>query len=318
MKPTWTSISREGLKLLSISLDTIGLYGRSADDLDLFCEIFQLKDDEPVVTKPITEMRIAVCKTPVWDDAIVEESMKKVWVEAQEALKAAGATLVELELPKDFEKVLPATYRTMHSEARTAFLGDYLKTPDLLRDEHKSRVENRQGTSRKQQCADYDLLGAMRPIFDNIAAEYDVSRTFMSQKFQLLIEASLFRLSWLQLCPGKLGLVRRKLVTVSKEFVALPYVSEVADDESVCSPTLRYVDRSAQPLNQRPRLRWRGERDLVDTWYIFAAYAMIFFTARYADRSNAYFWTIHRSKTMYGRQRGRKGFQGIEEWERYE
>lgn len=33
MKPTWGAINREGLKVLALSLDTLGLFARSAEDL---------------------------------------------------------------------------------------------------------------------------------------------------------------------------------------------------------------------------------------------------------------------------------------------
>ena len=50
MKPTWGAIDREGLKMLSLSLDTLGLFARSADDLDLLADVFALEDRAPLCT----------------------------------------------------------------------------------------------------------------------------------------------------------------------------------------------------------------------------------------------------------------------------
>ena len=44
LKPTWGLVSNEGCKRYSPTLDTLGWYGRSADDLELLLDIF---DAEP-------------------------------------------------------------------------------------------------------------------------------------------------------------------------------------------------------------------------------------------------------------------------------
>ncbi|WVR06706.1 hypothetical protein IAU60_003738 [Kwoniella sp. DSM 27419] len=178
MKPTWNAISREGLKMLAASLDTLGLYARSADDLELLCDGFRIFDDEMPVSKPINAMRIAICKSPIWKDAQnVSPSLKKVWQQAVDLLTKAGADVVELELPSDFDPAFNAARTVMWIEARSAFLNDYLNTPDLCNDEFKVHVENRKGLSRKDQLDAYNLLGDLRPKFDLVAGGYDAILT---------------------------------------------------------------------------------------------------------------------------------------------
>ncbi|OCF32487.1 hypothetical protein I317_06814 [Kwoniella heveanensis CBS 569] len=178
MKPTWNAISREGLKMLAASLDTLGLYGRSADDLDLLCDVFHIQDDEPPVNKPIHELTIAVCKSPIWKDASnVTSSLAQVWTQAIGLLEQAGVKVVELELPTEFDGVFDASRNIMWTEARSAFLNDYLNSPDKCHDDFKSHVENRRNLSRKDQLAAYDLIGRLKPIFDDIASEYDAILT---------------------------------------------------------------------------------------------------------------------------------------------
>src|SRR5204862_951382 len=42
VKPTWNLLSREGVRMSSITLDTVGWYGRSVDDLILVGSAYRL------------------------------------------------------------------------------------------------------------------------------------------------------------------------------------------------------------------------------------------------------------------------------------
>lgn len=176
MKPTWNAISREGLKMLAASLDTLGLYGRSAEDLELLCQAFRLEDDEAPVIKPISSMKIGICKSPAWMAETVTPSLEKVWTQAQESLTAAGAELVEVDLSPEFDGLFHVARTVMWCEARSAFLNDYLNTPDLCHDDFKEHATNGKKLTRKEQLKAYDKLGRLKPIWDEIAEGYDVSR----------------------------------------------------------------------------------------------------------------------------------------------
>ncbi len=67
MKPTWGAINREGLKMLALSLDTLGLFARSAEDLDLLADVFALEDRAPGAPFALRGARIAACRSPAWD-----------------------------------------------------------------------------------------------------------------------------------------------------------------------------------------------------------------------------------------------------------
>jgi Asp-tRNA(Asn)/Glu-tRNA(Gln) amidotransferase A subunit family amidase len=175
MKPTWNAISREGLKMLAASLDTLGLYGRSADDLELLCQAFHLQDDTPPEVKPISEMRIGLCKSPAWMPETVTPSLEKVWKQAQDLLKQAGAELEVVDLSPEFDGLFDVSRTVMWCEARSAFLSDYLHTPDLCHDDFKEHATNGKGLTRSEQLAAYDRLGRLKPVWDGIADKYDVS-----------------------------------------------------------------------------------------------------------------------------------------------
>src|ERR1700723_1764930 len=49
MKPSWNRVSREGVRMASPTLDTIGWYGRGVEDLALVAEVFRIgRDPVPV------------------------------------------------------------------------------------------------------------------------------------------------------------------------------------------------------------------------------------------------------------------------------
>jgi hypothetical protein len=81
-----------------------------------------------------------------------------------------------LELPPDFDGAFDAARTIMWTEARSAFLNETLKAPDICHEDFKTHVENRKNLSRQDQLAAYDLLNRLKPSFDEIASEYDVSR----------------------------------------------------------------------------------------------------------------------------------------------
>ncbi len=60
LKPTWSAVSAEGVKLGAISLDTVGWYGRCVADLALLADVFDLHDDVPPSPRKAADLRIAV------------------------------------------------------------------------------------------------------------------------------------------------------------------------------------------------------------------------------------------------------------------
>ena len=67
MKPTWSLASREGLRMASISLDTVGWFGRSAEDLTLVAQAFRLPALAAQPVMAVKGLRVGLCRSPVWD-----------------------------------------------------------------------------------------------------------------------------------------------------------------------------------------------------------------------------------------------------------
>jgi Asp-tRNA(Asn)/Glu-tRNA(Gln) amidotransferase A subunit family amidase len=174
---SWGAISREGLKIYSVTLDTLGLYARSVADLQLLCKVFQLADDvpPPSVPKPLSESTFAYIKTDQWDarDGPSPELLS-AWDKSKALLVAAGAKVVDVDLPAEFDRIQGhRNIHIMNGEGRVNFLAEYMIGKDKMHESLVGHVENTKNITRRQQLDAYDTVAALRPVFDKIASQYD-------------------------------------------------------------------------------------------------------------------------------------------------
>ncbi|KAK4689041.1 amidase, partial [Tremellales sp. Uapishka_1] len=172
LKPTWNAISREGLKMYSITCDTVGLYSRSADDLSLLCDVFRLKDDTPPSPEKLDlkGAKFGFVKTHVWEKA--KPSVVAAWEKAKQLLESSGAAVEEVDLPSDFDNMTTWHRNILHMEGQSSFLGDYIKSSELLDPWVTKHVVNDSNTTRREMLDSYDNIARLRPVMDSIASKY--------------------------------------------------------------------------------------------------------------------------------------------------
>lgn len=156
----------------SITCDTVGLYARSVEDLDLLCESFRLHDDDANDRKPldITSAKFGFVKTSVWPKA--DPAVVAAWDKAKELLVAAGAQCEEVDLPDDFANIAGWHRNILHMEGGSSFLNDWLKSPEQLDPWVTKHVANDTKTTRKELLESYDNIARLRPVIDQIAGKY--------------------------------------------------------------------------------------------------------------------------------------------------
>lgn len=174
IKPTWGLVNHEGAKVFAPTLDTIGWFARSAEDLLLVHEVF---DTSPGNTGPfnIGGARIAVCNSPVWDQA--GEATRQAMAACIKQLRAAGASIEELDLPSPFEKLPDMQMLVMLHEGGTSFLADYRTNASLLHPRIREQVENAKGYTHAQLLQAYDTAAQCRAVFDKLTVGYDAVLT---------------------------------------------------------------------------------------------------------------------------------------------
>ena len=171
MKPTFGSVSREGAKFYSVSLDTIGWYGRSVADLSLLAENTRAIRNSPNLTVKKETKSFAICELP--KSNLASSNANKALEEAASLLSKSGHKVKKLSLPKKFENLYQTQLTIMKGEGRTAFLAEYLENYDLLAKDFKNRVEDADNISFEKLRNAYDYAAECRKEFDNIASDFD-------------------------------------------------------------------------------------------------------------------------------------------------
>ncbi len=117
-KPTFGMINRHGMKLMSESLDTVGVMARSVADCALFAGAVAGRDLGDPDARPERAPRIGICRSPAWDLALPETQALLPRVAA--ALGRAGASVVERELSPGVAAVAEAHPIVMNNESGRA------------------------------------------------------------------------------------------------------------------------------------------------------------------------------------------------------
>jgi Asp-tRNA(Asn)/Glu-tRNA(Gln) amidotransferase A subunit family amidase len=167
IKPTHGVVSREGAKNTSHTLDTIGWYGRSVEDLALVARAYRLFGSDSPEQVSVKGLTVGLCQSPVWDHA--DGHGRATLKEAGRRLEAAGAIVTVLVLPESFNGMAAAQNTIMYGEARGAFLPEYLGPEcHLLARHFLDVVENSQAITPERIRAAYDLAAKCRMEFDSL------------------------------------------------------------------------------------------------------------------------------------------------------
>ena len=132
-KPTFNTIARAGVKPGADSLDTIGVYGRSVEDVAFFAAALTNRWElEAKIDRP---PRIGLCRTYEWDR--VQPEMRQAFDDARRKLGAP-------------EFVLPSRFKGLR-ESHTAIL--WYEIARSLADEF-ARFPEQMDPALRQRCAD--------------------------------------------------------------------------------------------------------------------------------------------------------------------
>lgn len=162
---------------MSITLDTLGVFARSIEDLQLMAKVFHVIDDipPPLTPKPLSQCKFAYVKTEQWTLGTgASPELQSAWETSKNLLQNAGATVEEVDLPAAFNRI--GGYRHLHimnGEGRVNFLPEYMLDSTKLDPNIKGHVENSGKITRKMLLHALDSLAALRPLIDSIASDYD-------------------------------------------------------------------------------------------------------------------------------------------------
>jgi Asp-tRNA(Asn)/Glu-tRNA(Gln) amidotransferase A subunit family amidase len=135
-KPSFGSINRAGLKFVSESLDTIGVFAQSAQELG---PLLHVLTGRPLSDDASGKPRIGLCRTPRWRDANSETQANLE--RAAQLLSKAGAKLSEFELPTGSQALFDRHSSVMGYESARALGWEYNTCPDQISASLRARLE---------------------------------------------------------------------------------------------------------------------------------------------------------------------------------
>src|SRR5690349_5143046 len=144
-KPSFGSINRGGMKFDAESLDTIGVFGRSVEDVALALEPLTGRAS-PKFQSVGNGPRIGLCRTPRWNDA--DAATQANLEAAARALSKAGARVHDFELPPGSDTLFDRHKVIMGYENARALAWEYFNHPDKISADLKPRLDEGWQVSR--------------------------------------------------------------------------------------------------------------------------------------------------------------------------
>ena len=171
-KPSFGLIDTAGVKPLGVTLDTIGVLGATVADTALFVEAVSGLDLVAVAERAGAPRRIGLCRSPAWSQ--VSPEMASAFLALPARLEAAGAQLVECELPPIAAEALAAHIRIMSFEAARALAYEADAHWESLSPKLQGLLTEGRAISRDTYRRDRALVVQLGAALDQVFAEFDV------------------------------------------------------------------------------------------------------------------------------------------------
>jgi len=186
-KPTFGSITRRGMNLLSRRLDHVGFYARSVEDLALIGDATMVNDpeDDDMLAQPgrglmdslsnlngFAPKRLAFVRSPVWDQA--DKDAQRTY---EDYTRSLGNIIGDLELPPEFDRALEDHHLILNACLAAVFRREYKETPQQLSDKLKARIAQGIPLSASELVDATDRADERRRLLDRLFADYDAVLT---------------------------------------------------------------------------------------------------------------------------------------------
>ncbi len=169
LKPTHGTVAWPGTMQSAPSLDTLGWFSRSAEDLTLVARAFRLRGMEHFTPADVKGLKVGYCRTHNWSKA--EPSTIAAMDKAAERLKQAGAQVFELELDALFSSMNDVQLTVMLAEQEVHFFPEYLAHGEGLHPDFIAKALNSTGITPATLAAAYDHAARCRRLFDLLFGE---------------------------------------------------------------------------------------------------------------------------------------------------
>jgi len=185
-KPSHGLIPRSGALMLSRTLDHVGIFARTVDDVALLAETlagFDAEDPDthPVARPPFAAVaasepplppRFAFVKSPVWEHA--EPVTREAFAELVESL---GDAVAEVELGESFGRAIEFHRTVMEVEMAHNFHRDYERGRDQFSAPLRQLIERGRGYRAVDYTGAVGAMAGLNEGLDHVFDEYDAILT---------------------------------------------------------------------------------------------------------------------------------------------
>jgi Asp-tRNA(Asn)/Glu-tRNA(Gln) amidotransferase A subunit family amidase len=185
-KPTHGLVSRRNMLRLSRTLDHVGLFARTLEDLAILGEALMRFDEDDEDTRPAAppplvrmvaeappvEPKLAFVETPIWDQA--EPPMQEAFAELREAL---GARAEPVALPEYFAAAWPAQKAIMEADMAHNLRREFATGREQLSPVMQETIARGRAVAAKDYLAAQDLARSLAAEIGEIMFAYDAILT---------------------------------------------------------------------------------------------------------------------------------------------
>ena len=171
-KPTFGTINRVGVKLISDTLDTVGVLARTVPDVALFVAALSNRRELLIERPQAGPPRVGLCRTHEWDQAGPET--RAAFEAAAQGLKDAGASVRDIMLPPQFAGLVDAQFTIMVREAAQSLAHEWHSHRDGLSGKLVAMIKAGLAVSPKRYDAARELARQSRAALTDVFADIDV------------------------------------------------------------------------------------------------------------------------------------------------
>jgi amidase len=166
-KPSFNRFSRAGVKMLSESLDTLGMF---ASNVALARRVYEVITNDVSVPE-VRSPRLAFCRTAQWGE--VEAGAQAVLEEGIAQLRRTGLVIEEMALPPAFAEI-PAQAGIVHDyEMHRSLLPELLFARDLMEPSLARALEAAAKLTAQDYANALQFIAARRAEFPQVLGRYD-------------------------------------------------------------------------------------------------------------------------------------------------
>lgn len=171
-KPTYGTVCRVGVKMISDTLDTVGGFGRTVPDVGLFVAALSGRDELAIGNESGGAPRVGLCRTYEWDRALPETV--GLFDDVEKRLRGKGANVRNVELPNEFSRLADAQITIMVREVAESLSHERLAHRDLLSPEMIAMIEAGLAVTPAQYDAAQALAIQCRAMLPQVFEGIDV------------------------------------------------------------------------------------------------------------------------------------------------